>query len=255
MSISNQAAPAWDQVSDGQLGLTQGIHQESSTQLYPLGHRVALNDGRVYHYAENGGTGLAPGKLVGSPLVFTERESSITVAAAVNATTVTYTAVGTITANQYQDGFLCVVGNTGEGIQYKIKSHPAIAAAATGVITLYDGIITALDVTSDVILTPSLYKDVILNPDQVIKSVGVPTIPVTADYYCWLQTWGQCLVLCGDSLGNAATERWCVPAGATGEFLSTAGGAPGTETIGLQMGDNQDVVDTEYFPIYLTIAP
>ena len=71
MSISNQAAPAWDQVSDGQLGLTQGIHQESSTQLYPLGHRVALNDGRVYHYAENGAGTLAPGKLVGSPLVFT----------------------------------------------------------------------------------------------------------------------------------------------------------------------------------------
>jgi hypothetical protein len=255
MAVNYQAAPAWNDMRDSHLGLAQGIYEENSAQQYPLGFRVALSDGRVFHYAENGGTALAAGKLIGSPLVFTEIERTITAAAAQFATQVTYTAVGTITSNQYQDGFLCVVDGAGEGLQYKIKSHPAIAAAATGTITLYDGIITALDTTSDVMLLPSLYKDVILNPDVVLKTLGVPPIPVTADYFFWTQTWGQALVLCGDSLGNAATERWCVPAAATGEFLSTAGGVPGTETIGYQIGDSSDVVDTEYFPIYLTIAP
>ena len=255
MAVNYQAAPAWNDMRDSHLGLAQGIYEENSAQQYPLGFRVALSDGRVFHYAENASSTLAPGKLIGSPLTFAEREDTITVAAAQFATQVTYTASGTITANQYQDGFLCVADGAGEGMQYKIKSHPAIASAATGTITLYDGIITALDTTSDVILIPSLYKDVLLNPDVVLKTLGVPPIPVTADYFFWVQTWGQAMVLCGDSLGDAATERWCVPAGATGEFLSTATGIPGTEIIGYQMGNSSDVVDTDYFPIYLTIAP
>ena len=255
MAVNYQAAPAWNDMRDSHLGLAQGIYEENSVQQYPLGFRVPLSDGRVFHYTENASVALAAGKLIGSPLVFTEIERTITAAAAQFATQVTYTAVGTITSNQYQDGFLCVVNDAGEGIQYKIKSHPAIAAAASGVITLYDGILTALTTSSDIMLIPSLYKDVRLNPNTICKTVGVPPIPVTADYFFWTQTWGQALVLCGDSLGNAATERWCVPAGATGEFLSTAGGVPGTETIGYQIGDSSDVVDTEYFPIYLTIAP
>ena len=255
MAVNYQAAPAWNDMRDSHLGLAQGIYEENSAQQYPLGFRVALSDGRVFHYAENASSTLAPGKLIGSPLTFAERENTITVAAPQFATQVTYTASGTITANQYQDGFLCVADGAGEGMQYKIKSHPAIASAATGIITLYDGIITALDTTSDVMLIPSLYKDVFLNPNVVLKTLGVPPIPVTADYFFWVQTWGQAMVLCGDSHGDAATERWCVPAGATGEFLSTAGGVPGTETIGYQMGDSSDVADTDYFPIYLTIAP
>ena len=255
MAVNYQAAPAWNDMRDSHLGLAQGIYEENSVQQYPLGFRVPLSDGRVFHYTENASTGLAAGKLIGSPLVFTEIERTITAAAAQFATQVTYTAVGTITSNQYQDGFLCVVDGTGEGLQYKIKSHPAIAAAATGTITLYDGIITALDTTSDVMLLPSLYKDVILNPDVVLKTLGVPPIPVTADYFFWTQTWGQAMVLCGDTLGDAATERWCQPAAATGEFVSPAGGVPGTEIIGFQMGNNQNVADTDYFPIYLTIAP
>jgi len=255
MAVNYQAAPAWNDMRDSHLGLAQGIYEENSAQQYPLGFRVPLSDGRVFHYTENASVALAAGKLIGSPLVFTEIERTITAAAAQFATQVTYTAVGTITSNQYQDGFLCVVDGAGEGLQYKIKSHPAIAAAATGTITLYDGIITALDTTSDVMLLPSLYKDVILNPDVILKTLGVPPIPVTADYFFWTQTWGQALVLCGDSLGNLATERWCQPAAATGEFLSTATGIPGTEIIGYQMGNSSDVVDTEYFPVYLTIAP
>ncbi len=102
-------------------------------------------------------------------MTFAERENTITVARPQFATQVTYTASGTITANQYQDGFLCVADGAGEGMQYKIKSHPAIASAATGIITLYDGIITALDTTSDVMLIPSLYKDVFLNPNVVLS--------------------------------------------------------------------------------------
>ena len=262
MAVNYQAAPAWNDMRDSHLGLAQGIQEENSVQQYPLGFRVPLSDGRVFRYTENGGVALAAGKLVSPPLDFLERRDNITVAAPQFATQVTHTAVGTITANQYQDGFLCVVNDAGEGIQYKIKSHPAIAAAAAGVITLYDGIITALTTSSDIMLIPSLYKDVRLNPNTICKTVGVPPIPVTLDYFFWTQTWGQALVLCGDSLGDLATERWCQPASTTGEFVSTATGVPGTEIIGQQMAAGTgstaaatNVVDGEYFPIYLTIAP
>jgi hypothetical protein len=255
MAVNYQAAPAWNDMRDSHLGLAQGIQEENSAQQYPLGFRVPLSDGRVFRYAENASTGLAAGKLIGSPMLFTEIDRLLPAVVPQYATQFSYLANGTITANQYQDGFACVIDGTGEGLQYKIKSHPAIASAATGTITLYDGIITALDLTSDVMLLPSLYKDVLLNPDVVLKTVGVSPIPVTADYFFWVQTWGQALVLCVDSKGNAATERWCNPSGAAGGFVSTAGGVPGTEIIGYQMGDGQDVVVAEHYPVYLTLAP
>lgn len=233
----------------------QNILQESSTQKYPLGTRLGLEDGRVFHYALAGSSALAAGKLVGSPITAAEREDTITAAVAKGATTATHTAVGTITKNQYRDGLYCVVDGTGQGLQYKIKSNDAIAAGSTGTITLHDPIVTALDTTSDVILLPNPYNAVTLNPDVVRLTLGVPPIPVTASYYFWLQTWGIATVLCGDSTGNAATERWCHPATSTGEFLTTAGGIGGTQIIGYALFDSTDYVDGDYMPIYLVCAP
>ena len=238
-------------------GISWSIHEEKSALPagMKLGQPKRLDDGRSFRLAKAGAVALAAGKLVGSPLDFTERENTITVAAAIGATQVTYTAVGTLVANQFADGFLVVADHTGKGLQYKIASHPAIAAAATGIITLADPIVTALDLTSDVILLPSLFTGLILNPDVVLKTVGVPPIPVTALYYFWVQTWGTAPILCGDSLGNAATERVIYPATSTGEVLATAGGIAGTEPVGVMIADSSDVVDTEYFPFFLQLFP
>jgi hypothetical protein len=232
----------------------QNIMQESSTQLYPLGARLALDDGRVFRYCENGGSALAAGLCVANPIPGTEREDTLTAAVAAGARSLTYTAVGTITENQYRDGLLCVVDGTGQGLQYKIESHLAIAAAATGTINLYDPIVTALDTTTDVMLVPSIYKDVVLTPDQIVQVVGVPPIPVTADYFFWAQTWGIAPVLNEDGLGNLATERIC-NLGTSGGYISTNGMAPGAPVIGIAIFDSLDATNGDYHPIFLQIQP
>lgn len=239
------------------LGLSWGAMEEfvAMPTGYKLGDRIALRDGRTFHVAKAGAVALAAGKLLGSPLTFAEREDTLTKAVAVGAKEVTYTAVAAITADQFADGFLVVADATGEGLQYKISTHPAIAAAATGIITLEDPIITALDLTTDVILQPSIFKNLILCPDQAIFATGVAPIPVTANYFFLVQTWGPCVCLAGDSLGNAATERWAHSAGAAGALVSTAGGVAGRQLVGFQIGDSSAVVNTDHFPYFLTIIP
>ena len=233
----------------------QGIYEESSTAKARIGSRLALGDGRVFYYALNGSSALAAGKLIGSPIVATEKETNMAQAEAIGSKQVDMVAVNTVTADQYAEGYLTVVNDTGEGQTYKIKGNTAAASAATTTVYLYDGLVTALDTTSDVIIAPNIFRSVTLNGDVIRFTVGVPLIPVTASYYFWCQTWGPVGVLCGDSLGNAATERWCHPASSTGEFVSTAGGVAGTQIIGYQIYDSTDVVDTEYHLIYLTCLP
>lgn len=235
----------------------QGINAISETQLFPLGRRLSLDDGRTFHYCSDSGTGLAAGKLVGPDIGITERDDAINAAAAVaiGAKSFEFTAVGTITEDLFKEGFACIVNDTGEGLQYKIESNTAATAGNDCTITLFDPIITALVATTDVVLMKSMFSNVKLNPDVIRFTLGVPVVPVTASYYFWCQTWGPAMVLCGDSTGNLATERDCHPAAATGEFLTTNGGVPGTQVIGSVLTDSTDMVDTEYHQIYLTCIP
>lgn len=234
--------------------VNQGIYVQSSTALARLGQRLQLGD-RTFFYTYNGGVELAPGKLVGSPVVATEKETNMVQAEAIGSKQVDMVAVGTITADQYAEGYLSVVNDTGEGQTYKIKGNTAAAASATCTVYLYDGLTIALDITSDVIITPSIYRGAIICPDQALFVLGVPLITVTINYYFWLQTWGPCTVLCGDSTGNVTKERVCFSGAATGEFLTTTGGPVGDQTVGYVIYDSTDMVDTEYHLMYLTISP
>lgn len=228
------------------------LHETHSTAKYPIGARTITSDGRIFRYSQDSGSGLAAGKLVGSDITAAEREDTLTVAADAGSNYITYTAANTITANQYKNGFMCVVDGTGQGEMCVIAEHDAIAAAATGNIYLRETLITGVDTTSDVILVANPYSSVTLNPDVIRKTLGVPVVPVTASHYFWCQVYGPALVLAGDSLGNLATERECFPASSTGEFVATDGGVPGTERIGVHIFDSTDAVDTDYWPIFLT---
>ncbi len=226
--------------------------QESETQKYPLGARLSLADGRMFRYAENGAVALTPGLVNSSPDDGAEKEDTITVAASQGARSITYTAVGTITENQYADGLLVITDGTGQGMQYKIKNHLAIAAGSTGTINLYDPIVTALDTTTDVMLVKSAFKSVIVAPDQVVIPTGVAPIPVQANFFFWSQTRGIAPVLSEDSTGSAATERICT-LGTSAGVLTTAGGAPGAAIIGRVYFDSLDRISGDYDVTFLTI--
>jgi hypothetical protein len=256
--MSSASKIGWQKLSHTEITGVQGIMQESSTQNFPLGYKLELEDGRIFRYCKAGAVALVAGCMSGSPLVATERDDTVNgaVAISVGATSFTQTAVGTITANQFQDGMACFVDDTGEGLQYKIKSNTAAAAAAETTVTLYDPIVTATGTTTSCILVVSPYTGLIITPDDVIKAMGVPTIPVTALYYFWSQTGGLATVLQGSSTGVATDERVLrmdVAAAVDGAVDSATGTLAGTETVGHHIFDSTDCVDTEYWPVWLSI--
>ena len=248
----------WQIIDHKEAIAEQGIMQESEIQRLPLGYKLPLADGRVFRYCKNGAFALAAGKTVQSVIVATERDTSINGGAAVSigALSFTFTAVGTITENQFAEGFAHVVNDTGAGLQYKIKSNTAVAPGAESTITLYDPIVTALVATTDVILSSSPYRDVILAADDLSFIPGVPTIPVTANFYFWAQSGGVGMLLQNGSTGVATTEGVIyadVAGGTDGAGLSTAGGFPGQQELGYHYFDTTDVVSGEYWPTMFTI--
>lgn len=230
----------------------QGIYEQSSTQMAPLGTRIAFADGRVFRYARAGGTALSPGKFV-KPTELTSanwvnKAASAAVAAGLYSVTLATTTAITTAA----EGWLQINDADGEGIQYKIKKTAANGTTSTSTdVTLYDPIATALTTSSEgtIILNPYYYTVVCSAVTDVI--LGVPPIAVTAEYYYWLQTWGMACVW---SEGvPAAGYPVQVAVQATGSIAGVTNKAADTTA---QVGIMQYVgVDEEYKPVYLTIAP
>lgn len=242
----------------------QGIYEESVTQNAKVGTRMDLGDGRVFYYAKNSSaaTNLVAGKLISTPVIATQKCTTLLAEVAVGEKEVQITGagVGAVTADMYAEGYLYTptAADTGSGQTYKIRGNEAFATSGTGSIFLYDGVYTVLATTVDVIVTASIFSGVILTPDDVIFTLGVSLIPVNTSYYFWIQTWGPVAVLAGDSTGVATTERCLTPdvaAETDGAHACVAGSAPGAQNIGYHIFDSTDVVDTEYHLVYLTCLP
>lgn len=171
----------------------------------PLGARAVIGS-RVFHWALNGATELAAGRLLQEAVVVTGHDVDLlpTVIPAIGAATVTLQNVTTaIVANEYVGGYLWVNDGTGEGHSHQIKSHPAATATATVVITLADDdtIRVALTLLSQVGLRKNLYRELVVNPTTPTGvPVGVSPVLVAADAFFWCQTWGPAAVLTNGTL-------------------------------------------------------
>ena len=112
-----------------------------------------------------------------------------------------------LTKDQYKDGYLIFNDADGEGEVYRIVSHPAHDASddATVIITIEDeGLQTAITTSTEAQLIYNPYTDVkLIDGDGTMTTgpLGVTTIPVTASYYCWLQTSGIASVAIGAQVG------------------------------------------------------
>ena len=177
---------------------------ETSSQKQKLGTRAVTPDGRVFYYAENSGSAISTaGQIVdGIAAVGADDGDLATAALAAGSLTVTTTTSLTVTKNQYKDGYLFVNDNAAQGEVYRIKSNTAVSSAAGLEIRLDepDGIRTAFTTGTQFGLMYSPYKDVKIidgNGTMTTGPLGVTTIPVTADYFCWIQTAGPAAVLSG----------------------------------------------------------
>ena len=200
--------------------------EETSEKKHKLGTRGTTPDGRVFYYALNGGDAIVTaGMLVDGLLNEADHDmdKAATAAHSVGDTTISLEITeasggsGDLVKNEYADGYMMFNDGPGEGEIYRIKSHPAhdSSADATAIFTLdeQDGIRTALTTASLAGLYKSPYNGVaIVNGDGTLTFrtgvIGVSTIPVTASYYCWIQTAGFAAVNMGAQVaivGDALT--------------------------------------------------
>lgn len=177
---------------------------ESSVQLFPLGTKLTYAD-RVFRYALNGGTGLAVGKGNQSVVPLAGHIDEVIGSTALAAVQITFTpntqTTDDLALNELADGYIHINDDTGEGYMYRIKSHPAIVGAVSGLITLYDPILLAHGANATGTVYHNKFQSVILHPSPpTAPIIGVSVIPVTASYYHWEQVTGPCAVLTDGTL-------------------------------------------------------
>lgn len=176
----------------------QGLFEESSVAKHRIGTVRRLDDGRIFAYALNAGSGLAAGKITQAAAPAANHlNKACAAAAAIGDKRVSVTLGATAaTKDYYKDGFLHVNDATGEGHLYKIRGHAAIESSGTGYIELYDAIRVALTTSSEVTLTANPQANITVYPTTGTSvPAGVPPIAVTASYYFWNQVKGVCPIL------------------------------------------------------------
>lgn len=192
----------------GQRGVGQSVYAESITPTAMVGTRLKLGL-RTFHYAHAEGS-LYAGKMV-AYAVDSDKEDTVTVAHPIGTTELTVTAESEFLKDQYAEGMIVVWEGTGLGDQYVIKSNAAIAASATGIVTIYEpGLMTAWSTSdTDVILRSCPYFGVAQTTATTSTGAGLPLIDITDEYYFWLQTWGPAgaLIKTANTSGAASGEQ------------------------------------------------
>lgn len=225
-----------------------------------VGAKFDTADGREFVIVQNGGTALAPGKLVQGPVSIGANHTGLTVAtAAVGATQVTVTLGGTaVTANQYAGGFLVISAGTGIGQTLRIASHPAQSSTSgTVVLTLEDPLTVATDVanskgtlnlnpygsangadvrTSGVVVCPTTLTGPVIGVSVTPIAASTTTVPS----YGLIQTHGEvaCLNESGTAIGLDVMPSASV-AGAVCTYVVATKTRVGTATVAGENGKAQ----------------
>lgn len=219
----------------------QDLYESSTTQVHRIGERIETSDGRVFRYAQAGGSALVAGNVLQAPAQVTTHKMMAPAAAAIGDTTVTATLGSTnaVTANQYAGGYLITALTPGNGYAYLIDSHPAASADATCAIKLAEPLRVALTTSTDVSLQQNPYKAVIQSPVTTLTGavVGVAVVPAAASEYCWIQTRGVAPVL---TAGTPGVGLAVVVPGTAAGCVVIDGAAAATQVVGSMMETGVD---------------
>ena len=195
-------------------------HEDSTDQKHPLGSKGVTDDGRTYRYIQAAGTALEPGLLVVAPDITADHEDRAVNTFAVGDFNITVSLGSTgISNNEYDEGFVSVIDETGQGIMYAIKNIPDSSSGSEDIIiTLSEPIRVAAVANTTVTLYRNKYRDVVVSDtNQVDLPVGVPNVEILGDSYGWVQTGGPCTILvdtndttAGSQITNGNTEAGAV---------------------------------------------
>lgn len=237
---------------------------ESASQQFSLGTLGITPDGRRFRYAKNSSAAITTGgQIVEGEALQANHDMDVPVTGTTSAgsSTISLEVPTTdLTENEYADGYIYINDGPGQGEIYRIKSHPAHDASddATAVFTLDESQGTATGLTTSslcgLVYNP-YYNVAIIDGDgtRVGRPLGVSTIPVTANYYMWIQTSGHAGVLAGAAVGvvgdGMKVSQASGESGAADLFDTSAN--QDTEPIGTAIGIA--AVATDYQLVYLSI--
>ena len=229
----------------------QDIWSESEQPRFQLGMLAQTPDGRKYRYCKNGAAALLKGKLLVSVLSEDNHSDIAVNTAEIGDTSVTVTLGATaVLANQYSEGLLVVNDDTGEGIAYGIKSHPASDGSEDIIVELTEPIAIAFVAGTTVSLVENRYRDLVIatGGTQTDAPAGVPNIDVTAAYYFWAQVRGTCAVLMS-ATNNPTKGEPCTIGEATDGSVSGRD-AVAEPLVGISLDTS---VSAEYNPVDLKL--
>lgn len=192
--------PPDDNLADIVIPGSVDMYAESATQVYPLGTKLECYGGEeIYRYALNGGTEVEIGALVQAVVPLAGHINEVCGSASIGDLTIDFTpkvvTTDNLALNELAGGYIYIYNGAGEGAKYRIKSHPAIVGAVSGVLTLYDPIRIA---TAGLVATVlhNKYRKFIIHPSPPTALVlGWTVATVTLNYYCWIQTHGPTCAL------------------------------------------------------------
>ena len=222
-----------------------------STQTQELGQALVLRDGRKFRYVENGAALLIVGNVIQSEAPGANFDELVTAAAAMGAESITVTTGATaITKNQFNQGYLMVEDDAGEGHIYRITEHGATGTTASAEIPIAGSVAVALTSASTTLLLKSQYKDVIIMPTTVTGLViGVAVAPIAATQFGWVQTHGPAAVLTDGTVVIGQHVRASDGTAGTVEALDRDGSAEDEPEFGWVMSVG---ATTEHSMVYLT---
>ncbi len=188
----------------GQVRPPQSIFKASAQKQGELGFHLPFNDGRVYVYSRDGGSGLTMGELVQSEAVDTSNDIGLavqTAGRAIDAFLILTIPTGhaSFAANKYEGGFVLVAHHTEEGLMRKIRSHSLFTTGSAANVKF-----KFKDLLLEAVGTSTHTCKLLANPYNKVKTnliatgmgsntgrcCGVAPIDVAADYYFWLQVRG-----------------------------------------------------------------
>jgi len=199
---------AFPNVTYGSPGYEKSV---STTKKNRIGSKMVFADGRTFYYML-AGEAITAGLLTMGAQTATDHVYDLAVAAAsaVGDQTIELTNGGStaIAVGDYNDGYLFINDEDGQGQIFTISSHTAAATGASCTFTLYDGdsVQTALTTSSKAGIHKPVGHSVEMWDASDIDGpiLGVPQCDIASGEYFWNQTSGPGCVLAAGTwvLGN-----------------------------------------------------
>lgn len=226
--------------------LNQNLFDESQYPQHRLGEMYTDPFGDTFRYVQAGASNLVTGNLLQEAAEDTNYRSMVCQAAvAIGSQEIPVTLGGTaVTANQFEGGTLIVESSTGIGQKFRIVRH-TVQTSTTGTCTFFVDrpVKIALTTSSQISVRKNAYDGVIQWPTTPTGGpVGVALYAMTATYYGWVQSGGDCPVLFDAGVNTGADIVGLMPSADVAGAVSPAAAADVSPT---HIGFAREVVSTD----------